>query len=113
MRYTREEPMQNRLEANSLQGINTQEPPAIVRLVEIVAEQVEQAIKDEQSPEFSAVHGAARMTEKDLFVKMANKVLDKNRDSRLQNVERDTLIQAIRDVLDRKQGSRPWKNQPQ
>ncbi len=95
-----------------MQETSTQEPPALVRLVQAVAEQVEEAIKDERSPEFSSAHGTTGMTDADLFTRMVDKVLAKNHDPRLQSMERDALVQAIRDVLDRKRGAKPWQNKP-
>lgn len=88
------------------------EPPAMVRLVEAIADQVVQGMEEERSPEFSAAHETDGMSDEDLFAKTTRRVLDRNKDPRLQTVSPEALTQAIRDTLDRRKGARPWQNQP-
>jgi hypothetical protein len=104
--------MQNGPEANSLQEISTEEIPALVRLVQAIAEEVKEEIEKGRSSEFSAARETTDMSDEDLFVKTVLSVVAKNKDPRLQTVAPQALVQAIRDVLDRKRGAKPWQNQP-
>lgn len=87
-------------------------PPAIVKLVQAIADQVEKEIAEERSSEFSSAHKTTDMSDEDLFVKVVLSVVAKNNDPRLKTIAPQALVQAIRDVLDRKRGAKPWQNKP-
>jgi hypothetical protein len=52
------------------------------------------------------------MSDEELFIESVLSVVAKNNDPRLRTIAPQALVQAIRDVLDRKRGAKPWQNKP-